>query len=86
MNNTKIKIAVAAAFVAMVAVYPALSKNATLTMLFERYPTINPTVAKKAYKNIMSQALRGKLDCSNWSEEQFNTAFLQEVARLNAAK
>jgi hypothetical protein len=80
--NTTIKIAVAAATIAAVVVYPKLSKNATLTKLTERYPEIDPKIAKAAYKSMMSDAISGKLDCSNWSEERFNQLFLMRVAAL----
>jgi hypothetical protein len=43
-TNTTIKIAVAAAITAAIVAYPKLSKNATLTMLTERYPDIDPKV------------------------------------------
>lgn len=83
MNNTLKIAAVAAVPVALVA-YTALSKNATMQHLFAQYPDLDHKVAKKAYSRVMSMALRGKLDVTNYNTAQFDELFLQEVAKITA--
>ena len=83
-NNQKIIIAVGAAAILLVAGYFTISKNVTLDMLSERYPEIDRKIAKSVYRGMMSDAMRGKIDVSNWSEEQFNDLFLRRVANLSA--
>lgn len=80
MHNA-LKIAAIAAPLAVVA-YAALSKNATMEHLYNQYPDIDHKVAKKAYGRVMSMALRGKLDIANYSTEQMDQLFLQEVAKI----
>jgi hypothetical protein len=80
MNNTMKLTAVAATAAVALVAYTQISKSVTLTMLEERYPTIDPKIAKVAYRRVMRMAMSGKIDMSNWSEEQFNALFLQEVA------
>lgn len=81
--NTNLKIAIVAAVPVAVAAYAALSKNATMEHLYEQYPNVDRKAAKKAYSRVMSMALRGKIDMSNYSTEQFDQLFLQQLDLIN---
>jgi hypothetical protein len=86
MNNTQKTTAVVAVASALVAGYVTLSKNATLDHLNERFPDLDPKIAKRTYKKIMRDALRGKMNFDNWSEAQFDALFLQEYRKIASMK
>jgi hypothetical protein len=82
MNNTQ-KIAVVMTVTSLAVVgYLSISKDVTLNRLYERYPDLDKKIAKRAYRKMLGDAITGKLNTNNWSEEQFNDKFLNEYALM----
>jgi hypothetical protein len=86
MNNTQKTVTVLAVAVVAVAGYSTLSKNATLDHLNERYPNLDQKVAKRAYRQILRDALSGKMDFSNWSTEQFDDLFFTKYTDMKTVQ
>jgi hypothetical protein len=86
MNKTQYTVLALAATAVFVGIYSFFSKNATLDHLYARYPDLDHEVAKKAYKKMMRDALSGKLNCDNWSEERFDQQFVQEYNAMKNHK
>jgi hypothetical protein len=84
MNNTQKTVTVLAVAAVAVASYTKLSKNTTLDHLNERFDNLDQKAAKRAYRQIMKEALTGKVDFSNWSTEQFDDLFFIKYNMIKA--
>lgn len=86
MTNTQKKIAlIGLAFV--VAGSFVLYQYAHFQIIVKRFPDLDPKVVKAAYKNLMKKAAVGDYgDIQDYTEEQMDRIFLQEVALINLNK
>lgn len=50
--------------------------------LYARFPEFDHKVIRKAYKKLMSDAMRGKIDVDDWSDERFDQHFRFECFEL----
>jgi hypothetical protein len=83
MNNTQklsVTIITAVVVAGVVAFYSHGSREATLA----QFPDVPKDVAKKAYKTIMRNSMRGMYNDLEMTTDQMNTLFLVEVARLQS--